>query len=214
MKHLFLTSQVQHVAHSIGSKISDDIKKKSVFIITPVKGKPNSDLNWHRKNLERMQDNGFHFDMYDIADKTETDIVKDLSGYLCMYVEGGSSPYMLQEAQKNNFGNYVKERVEAGMIYISTSAGSIIAGPQLPPYARDDRFVQPPLSSYIGFNLVNFTVIPHWGSQEFGRKYLGGRIESIYSEQMPPFIFLADHQYVEVKDDWCQIVDLPAGRQA
>ena len=151
---------------------------------------------------------GFHFDMYDIANKTEDEIHSDLSKYLCLYVEGGSSPYLLQESQKNNFGNYIKECVGKGMVYISPSAGSIIAGPELPPYARDDRFVQPPLSDYKGYNLVNFTVIPHWGSQEFRSKYLGGRVEKIYSEQMPPFIFLTDNQYVEVTDDWYKIVDV------
>ena len=208
MKRLFLTSQVQYVAQSIGSKISDKIKQKSVFIMTPLKGKPGADLSWHHKNMENMQSSGFHFDMYDIANKTEDEIHSDLSKYLCLYVEGGSSPYLLQESQKNNFGNYIKERVGKGMVYISTSAGSIIAGPELPPYARDDRFVQPPLSDYKGYNLVNFTVIPHWGSQEFRSKYLGGRVEKIYSEQMPPFIFLTDNQYVEVTDDWYKIVDV------
>ncbi len=208
MKHLFLTSQVQYVAASIGSKISEDIKQKSVFITTPLSGKPGSDLSWHYENLKQMQNHGFHFDMYDIAGKSEADITHDLSKYLCVYVEGGSSPYLLQESQKNNFGDYVKERVETGMTYISTSGGSIIAGPELPPYTRDGRFVQPPLSNYVGYNLVNFTVVPHWGSEDFRKKYLGGRIEKIYSEQMPPFILLSDHQYVEVTDDWYKIVDV------
>lgn len=208
MRRLFLTSQVQYVANSIGPKISDDIKKKSVFIMTPLKGKPGADLDWHYTNKKNMEDNGFHFDMYDIEGKTEADIAKDLSKYQCMYVEGGSSPYLLQESQKNNFGRYVKERVENNMLYISTSAGSIIAGPVLPPYVREDRFVQPPLADYTGFNLVNFTLVPHWGSKEFRNKYLGGRIEKIYSEQMPPFILLTDNQYIEVEDDWYKIVDI------
>ncbi len=208
MSRLFLTSQIQYVAHSVGQKLNADIKKKTVFITTTLKGKPGSDLTWHYTNIKSLEDNGFHFDMYDIEEKTEDNIRNDLSQYKCIYVEGGSSPYLLQESQKNNFGSYVKERVKAGMIYISTSAGSIIAGPALPPYAREDRFVQPPLADYTGFNLVNFTVVPHWGSKEFRNKYLGGRIEKIYSEQMPPFILLNDNQYVEVIGDESKIIDV------
>ena len=32
----------------------------------------------------------------------------------------------MQEALKNNFGDYVKKRIDSGMIYVSESAGSVV----------------------------------------------------------------------------------------
>ena len=58
------------------------------------------------------------------------------------------------------------------------------------------------------FGLVNFSVVPHWGSDNFKEKYLGGRIKKIYNENQPPFILLANHQYIKVIDDSFSIIDV------
>jgi dipeptidase E len=208
MKRLFLTSEVQYVAHSIATKLSDEVKKPAVFITTAIRDKPHSDLAWHYANKASMEKAGFIFDEYNIAGKTEEQINSDLSKYQIMYVEGGNSYYLLQESQKNNFGSFVKAKVEEGMIYIGTSAGSIIMGPDIEPVRRDETTpLAPDLKGTKAFNIVNFTIMPHWGSPDrlyFYNKY---RIPHIYHEDFP-YILLTDNQYIEVQDDWYKIVDV------
>lgn len=205
---LFLTSQSQYVAHSIGQKLRDEVDKAAVFITTTIQDKPHTDLRWHMDNRTKLTSAGFHFDDYDIAGKTNSQIKKDLSNYEIMYVEGGNSYYLLQESQKNNFGEYVKQRVETGMIYIGCSAGSVIMGPDIEPVRRDETTpLAPDLKGTKAFGLVNFVIMPHWGGEEYRHLYNDYRIKHIYHEDYP-YILINDHQYVEVVDDKFHIVDV------
>jgi dipeptidase E len=125
-----------------------------------------------------------------------------------MYVEGGNSYYLLQESQKNNFGEYVKKRVGEGMIYIGTSAGSVIMGPDIEPVRREETTpLAPDLKGTKAYNIVNFVIMPHWGSEDRRSLYSDYRIQHIYHEDFP-YVLLTDNQYIEVQDDWFTIVDV------
>jgi len=208
MKQLFLTSQVQFVAHDIGPKIANNLKKNSVFINTALKDKEHSDLEWHYTNKSKMEAEGFEFVDYDITGKTHDQILSDLSRFDVMYIEGGNSYYLLQESQKNSFINFVNQRVNEGMIYISTSAGSIIAGPDIEPVRQESRAIlAPELKGTKAYNLVDFVVIPHWGQEKRRDLFTSYRIEHIYNEDYP-YILINDNQYVEIEGDWIKIVDI------
>ena len=100
--------------------------------------------------------------------KTNAQIIADLSNFDVMYIEGGNSYYLLQESQKNDFGEFVKKRVEEGMIYISTSAGTVIAGPDIEPVRREETTpLAPDLQGTKAFSIVNFVIMPHWGGEEY-----------------------------------------------
>ena len=92
-----------------------------------------------------------------------------------------------------------------GKIYIGTSAGSIIAGPRLPDYFSDE---DADLQNTDGYGFVNFTLVPHWGSEDFKERYLGERLKAVYRDNQVPLLLLTDNQYVHVKDDQMQIVEL------
>lgn len=208
MKRLFLTSEIQHVAHNIGPKLNAEVKANSVFIDTAIRDRAHSDLAWHHKCKANMEAVGFHFDMYDITGKTNKQIVTDLNKYSAMYVEGGNSYYLLQESQKSGFDKFVKQRVEEGMIYLGTSAGTVIAGPNIEPVRQDSRAaLAPDLQSTKSFDLVNFVVMPHWGQPKRRELFNSYRLEHIYREDYP-YILITDYQYVEVEGDVYKIVDV------
>jgi peptidase E len=56
-----------------------------------------------------------------------------------------------------------------GKTYISTSAGSIIAGSKvlIILLAPDEVCA---IENKDGYGLVNFTILPHWGSEDFKEK--------------------------------------------
>ena len=208
MKRLFLTSQVQFVAHDIGPKIENKFKQNAVFINTPLKDKEHSHLEWHYENKAKMEEVGFNFVEYDITGKTSDQIVVDLSIFDVIYIEGGNSYYLLQESQKNNFDAYIKKRVEKGMIYLSTSAGTVIAGPDIEPVRQDSRAIlAPDLTGTKAYVVVDFVIMPHWGQEKRRDLFNGYRINHIYNESYP-YVLLTDNQYVEVTDDWYKIVDV------
>ena len=208
MKQLFLTSTIKSVAKDIAKKLGDEVKKPGVYITTSFMYKPQVVQDWQVRNRSSLIDAGFNMVDYDISDKSSDEIEKDLSKYEIMYVEGGNAPYLLQKTQQNNFGQYVKRRVEEGMVFISTSAGSIIAGPNISSADRPGKTAKDyGLTSTTGFGLVNYVVMPHWGDLEKKTSYIDHHIPSSYNEDYP-YILLTDNQYVKVKDDWYQIVDV------
>lgn len=210
MKQLFLASQFYLSGKSIGEKIPTELKKHTVFITTPIKYKvfKESELDWHYKNRACLAENGFICEDYDISGKSVEDLKNDLSNYKVIYMEGGNPFYLIQEAQKNDFATYIRQRVEDGLIYVSESAGSVAAGIDIACNARPGKSpADYQLSNTKGFELVNFTILPHWGMENKKSDYIKYKIPQSYSEDFP-CILLLNNQYVEVEDDWCKIVDV------
>ncbi len=210
MKRLFLTSSIgtSGVATSIVAKLKDLTGFRTAFITTPVEPTSEaSDLSWLQVDRKAMVDAGFDLLDYTITGKNIDQIKQDLSDIDIIYMSGGNTNYLLEQSQKSGFIGFIRDYVAQGNPYISTSAGSIIAGQQLPPYLWDDHHMVPNLRDYMCFNLVDFTVVPHWGSRWFNELYLNGRMDQIYSNS-ESYVLLNDNEYVEVKDDNFRIVDV------
>ncbi len=207
---LFLTAKFHYVAHDIATKLSDEQKQKVVFITTPFKYRQfkESELDWHYNNLEAMKKYGYIYEFYDMIGKTPSDFERDLAKYETIYVEGGSPFFFMQEALKNNFGDYVKKRLQLGMIYISESAGSVCAGADIAANSRPGKSLQNyDLHSSAGFSLVNFAILPHWGQEDKKPDHLTYKVPQSYKEDFP-YILLSNNQYAEVDGDWYKIIDV------
>jgi dipeptidase E len=155
-------------------------------------------------------DVGFDLFDYTLTGKSQSQLKHDLASTDILYVSGGSTFYLLQQSNASGFTTLVNDMVvNQGKIYIGTSAGSIIAGPVLPAYLLDvsGEPITTELIDGAAYGLVNFTILPHWGSPHFKQRYLESRIETIYSPHQPPTILLTDYQYIRVTGDVIQIVD-------
>lgn len=210
MKKLYLASQFYVTGMSIGAKIAPALKKNTVFITTPIKYKvfKESELDWHYKNRATLSEAGFTFDDYDITGKTPPEFKKDLSKYAVIYVEGGNPFYMLQESQRTHFDQYLFERVSNGMVYISESAGSVVAGIDIAANSRVGKSVSDyDLSTSSGFSFINFGFMPHWSMASKKKDYQQSKVPQSYKEDFP-HLLLTNNHYVEVTGDWYKIIDI------
>lgn len=209
MKRLYLTSTVHTVAEKIAKDFSLNSKNnKLVFILTATEDKQR-DTSWVESDKNALIKAGFDVFDYTISGKNEKQIREDLKEVDFIYVEGGNTYYLLQEAQKSNFIELIKDFIlKENKVYIGTSAGSIIAAPDTYPALRlDDASLAPDLKGYAGFGLVDFIIFPHWGSTSFKDVYMDFRLKHSY-EGNGKTILLRDSQYVEVKDEWYRIVEV------
>lgn len=206
-QELFLTSSVHKVAHHIASRLQPTHSKKLLFIDTAVEPKRSGDTSWLDKDKQALIDAGFHVsNNYTITGKNREEIQNDVEDYHFLYVSGGNVNHLLLESHKSGFSSLVKELVqERGKKYIGTSAGSVVTGSSLPMYYAKK---EPQLDSFTGYGLVNFSIAPHWGSDDFHDMYLNERMKEAYKEDQIPLILLNDYQYVHVMGGAMELIDV------
>ncbi len=204
---LFLTSSVHAVAHDIAKKENLSKDNKLVFITTPAEAKGQvDDLEWLRNDRQALVDAGFKVQDYTFTGKTKEQIEKDLESFGYIYMSGGDASYLLEQSQKSDFITLIKDLIKIkGKVYIGTSAGSVITGPKLPDFYSPEGY---DLKDRNGYEFVNFTILPHWGREDFKSKYLKKRLEIAYKDDQIPLLLLTDNQYVFVQDEKIEIIDV------
>ena len=212
MKHLFLTSSIAipGVGESIRTKLGHDNPLKTVFISTPVEGEADqSDLSWVEEERLGLRKNGFDIFDYSITGKTLPQIKEDLTGIDVIYISGGNEFYLKEKSNESGFETFVKEFVESGKIYIGTSCGSIIMGKDMTPLQQlSDLTTLTKSIDTRGFGIVDFTILPHWGSQEFRSRWLNGDSFNLMYQSNNKIIALNNYEYIEVIDDQFRIIDV------
>lgn len=84
----------------------------------------------------------------------------DFSNYDIIYMIGGNTFYLLKELREKNLAEKIIQAINNGVIYIGSSAGSIILGKTIEtalPY--DENWVG--LENFEGLNIVDGIIIPH-----------------------------------------------------
>ena len=204
MKRLFFTSSVAYVAHDIAKKINQK-GLKLAFILTPTEVEE-EDLGWLKKDRQALLDAGFELTDYTFTDKKKGEIEEFLKDFDGIYMSGGNTFWFLGKVQESECAQVIRDFVKSGKLYISTSAGSIIAGPDIFPTRNLEKFAKAPkLDNYKGLCLVDFIIMPHWGGQDFKMRYINNRLENAYSEEYS-IILLPNNSYVMVEDDKVEII--------
>lgn len=203
---IFLTSSVHLVAKDIAKKIGGAKNKKLLYIYTAAELKKGE--SWQETDRKSLVKAGFDVIDYTITGKTKEVIKKDVQKVDVIYFGGGNTFYLLQQIQLTKSASVFRNAVKAGKIYIGTSAGSIVAGPDIyPSYKLDNLRKAPKIKGYKGLSLVDFIIFPHWGSEHFRSRYLNQRLSHNYHTKNK-FILLNDYQYLQIEGDWYRMVDI------
>lgn len=206
IKRIFLTSTVHTVARELAKKIGGVKNKKLLFINTAAENE--KDASWQDRDRGALVKAGFKVIDYTVTGKKKSEVAAAVKQTDIIYFSGGNTFYLLQQLQLSNSLSVFRQAVAAGKIYIGTSAGSIVAGPDIyPVYRLDKASVAKKLKGYQGLGLVDFVVFPHWGSEHFKSRYLNQRLAHNYHPKNK-FILLNDYQYIQVEDDWYKILEI------
>lgn len=206
---IFLTSNISCVAHHIPKYLDKSPNKYKLLFIDTAKEVEKGDLQWLSDDRNSLIKTGFSVTDYSITGKKLEEIRIKLEETDIIYFSGGNQFYLLSQIQQTGCKKLICELVEMGKIYIGCSAGSIIAGPDIYVTRLIDEVKKAnSLKSYEGLGLVDFTVMPHWGSEDFREIYLNQRLENAYNSKNSKLILLRDNQYILVKDGWYQIISV------
>lgn len=208
MKKLYLASSVDVTAAGIAKDIGKDLKKLKLAFISTAAEPEKGNKDWLDNDRNGLIKAGFDLFEYTITNKTVRDFQNDLQNADIIHVNGGNTFYLLLQARKSGFDKWIKQAVINGKIYTGSSAGSIIASPNIEVLRiLETKIYEKQLKAYDGFGLVDFIIFPHWGSKNFKNSYLNHRVDFAYKPENK-IILLNDRQYVKVENDMYRIVEV------
>ncbi|QMV84808.1 Type 1 glutamine amidotransferase-like domain-containing protein [Corynebacterium hindlerae] len=159
------------------------------------------DAPWVLTERNTLVEQGF--DVIDLPAETTPleDFERILSGVDAVYVAGGETCDLLYVLRSTGAFDVLKAKVEGGLTYIGTSAGSVVAGPSIEPiFPMDSPDKAPELKDYTGLGLTQLCVVPHAsGTVPAYPVSLVAEIVAKYGEKYP-LQLLRDGQALVIED--------------
>lgn len=198
MKTLLLLSSGRFLNNDLTSVLGKPLKDlKIAHVISASKGKGVSDLSYIERTRAIFDENKCYYEDLDLDGKTENELRKILSKFDAVFVNGGSTFYLLKSVRESGFDKVIKELLPTGLIYIGASAGSYIVCPtiEMATWKHQDKYDHYGITDYNALNLVPFLITAHYSSD----------YKEILNEKIPkatyPTKVLSDEQAILVQDD-------------
>lgn len=138
--------------------------------------------------------------------------IDDLDHADAIFVGGGNTFRLLKTLYDRNLLDVIRERARAGLAYLGSSAGTVIAGPTIQT-TNDMPIVYPP--SFAALGLVPFQINPHYLDVDQRSTHKGEtreeRIREFLEENETSVVGLREGSAIRVEGD---AVTLVGGRQA
>lgn len=154
-----------------------------------------------------MSNLGFELEDYTVTGKPKDEVEEKLGQVQGIIMAGGNTFFLLQELKLSRSIDLIKKFIKNGGVYIGSSAGSIVAGPDIWPVRQlDTKEKAKKIDGYKAMGLVDIVVLPHWGSETFKKRYLGKQIAQNYTTDHKQ-ILLTDYQYLIFDEEKFQMID-------
>jgi len=208
MKRIYLASAGCLVISAIVGRMAVKPGSRVLFVITAAECEA-GDWPWIRADRDAWSEIGMETVDYSIVGKSPAKIARDIDEADILYIAGGNTFYLLEKIQETGCADLIRTAVLQGKPYVGSSAGCVVAGPDIyPTYRRDDVEKAPGLMGYKGLSLVDFVALPHWGNEYNRDFYLNQRLPLAITLPQK-YLLLRDDQYIEVLNDFYRIIDSP-----
>ena len=196
---LILTSSSNFVTERFVFNLPKEPREMRLTFIPTAAEVEEGDMQWLKDDRQALVDAGFQVTDFTVTGKKQEEVKTMLDQTDFVFVSGGNTFFLLQEMRKSGFASLIKEYVNKGVIYCGSSAGSVVAGPDISLTKElDDPALAPELKDYKGLGLVDVVVFPHWGSEHFQNRY-EKVMKSGYKKGLK-IVLLTDDQYLLVDE--------------
>lgn len=168
----------------------------------PTAADPYDDKWFLDASINEINNMGMKLKIIDLKGESEQSLKKKLEDCDVIYVNGGNTFYLLDWVRKSGFDKVIKPLLNQGKVYIGTSAGSILVGPDIsisgwdPSWDTNDVG----LVDCSGLNCVPFVTSPHFTEAE--REVLERKMKNVNY----PVIAITDKQAIIVDGDKQELI--------
>jgi dipeptidase E len=138
---------------------------------------------------------------------------KDFDGVDAIFVGGGNTFRLLKTLYDLNLLDLIRQRVRGGMLYMGSSAGSVITAPTIKT-TNDMPIVQP--RSFDALNFVPYQINGHYIDADPSSTHMGEtretRLAEYLEENEAPVIGIREGTMLRVDDDITTVVGTKAGK--
>jgi dipeptidase E len=167
MKKLLLASSFEKFADKLDTIPHPALSSLNVVCI-PTAAYGEEKWDWLPRDMAPVQKRAKTFREFNIAGQSLADVRQALQGADVIYVTGGNTYYLLEQAQKCDFKGALKEAMNTGATYFGTCAGAILVCPRIDFIADMDNVAKATLTEFNGLGLVDFLVMPHTDNEGYG----------------------------------------------
>lgn len=192
---LLLASNLSDAFDTIGAFFNGRETGNLLFIPTAAVGEGWFPID--EVDVQPFRDMGFTVTMFD-ASTVDTVAPDFLDRFQAVYVSGGNTFFLLKHLKKTGLFGMIQDAVVAGrLVYMGSSAGSVVATPDI-TYAGD--LDDPSLGdgNNPGFGFVNYSIVPHQGHETFG-PFVDKQL-SAWKEEDGPVRPMTDGQVIIVEN--------------
>lgn len=177
---------------------------KVAFIPTAADPYGDIPMPWMQGDRNKLIEMGFTVTDYDLKGKNIDALRKDLIDFQVIFVAGGNAFYLLNEVRKSGFDTIVNELIDRGVVYIGSSAGSMIMGRDLGHILTVDHpEIVPELTDYTCLNFVTEHILPHYGKEKYISRH--AQLVKEWGDKITP---LTDNQALIVNGDKIEVVTI------
>jgi len=203
MKILLLLSSGQFLNNDLSDYLGKPMKElKIAHVITASKGPGADDLSFLDRTRERFEKWGCYFKDIDIEGKNESELKEVLNNFNTVFVNGGSSFYLLKAIRESGFDKVITEFISRGFIYIGASAGTYVACPtiEMALWRHQDRYDHCGLTDLTAMNLIPCLITVHYKPE----------YHDLLQQAIPrahyPTRILKDDQAILIRDEKIELI--------
>jgi dipeptidase E len=157
------------------------------------------------KNLQTvMQQMGITSTVVDLKLTTRNQLKEKLLQNSLVWLMGGNSFYLNQLLHESGLNGFITELINNGLVYGGESAGAVLAGKTLHGVELLDDPKEAPKIIWEGLNLIDFSIVPHWGMDKYADYLKQCRTEM---EKYSNVKVITNDQAIVIVDEKVRIVE-------
>jgi len=171
MKLLLTSSGITNISieNTLKDLLGKGFSESSIAYVPTAMNVGGGDKSWAINSMRKLVKLGFaSVDIVDISALSKDMWMRRLLDADVIYFEGGDTFHLVRTINSSGFAGEVKE-IFKDKIWVGASAGSMVTGPDLCLKLSQELYKEDleEKENLAGLNLVDFYIIPHFGSKWF-----------------------------------------------